>query len=128
MSSTTSPLRRISWIILFSAIGGAILAWRRSQADVLAPLTLPEWPEFSPATTSPNGSSPPATQESAEPAASWLKPLADGSCPPSHPIKAKKGSGIYHVAGGRFYERTKPDRCYATESAAVSGGYRKSKT
>jgi hypothetical protein len=42
------------------------------------------------------------------------------TCPLSHPIKGNftTYSGepcIYHVPGGRFYTKTKPERCYATE-------------
>jgi hypothetical protein len=55
------------------------------------------------------------------------EPNADGTCPASHPIKAKLSSGIYHVPGGANYERTKPDRCYVDESAAISDGLRRSK-
>ena len=50
------------------------------------------------------------------------------SAPASHPIKAKESSGIFHVPGGRFYDRTKPDRCYPTAAAAEADGYRRSKT
>ncbi len=37
-------------------------------------------------------------------------------------------SGIFHVPGGRFYERTHADRWYATGEAAEADGYRQSKT
>jgi len=55
------------------------------------------------------------------------EPNPDGTCPATHPIKAKLTSGIYHVPGGANYERTKPDRCYADEAAAVADGLRRSK-
>ena len=48
----------------------------------------------------------------------------DGSCPLSHPVKAKLTSGIYHVPGGVNYERTKPDRCYVDAAAAEADGLR----
>src|SRR5262245_42102249 len=57
----------------------------------------------------------------------FVEPSADGTCPPGHPIKGKLASGIYHVPGGANYERTKPDRCYADETAAVADGLRRSK-
>jgi len=76
----------------------------------------------------------PATQAAAEPAAASdgavtasAEPNPDGTCPASHPIKAKLSSGIYHVPGGANYERTKPDRCYADEPAAITDGLRRSK-
>lgn len=54
------------------------------------------------------------------------------SCPVSHPIKGNftTYSGercIYHVPGGEFYGKTRPERCYATEAEAVADGCRRSK-
>jgi hypothetical protein len=69
-------------------------------------------------------SGPSATAATREP---WVEPNADGRCPPTHPIKAKLASGIYHSPGGANYARTKPDRCYADEAAAVADGLRPSK-
>lgn len=57
----------------------------------------------------------------------WVVANEDGSCPPTHHIKAKATSGLYHLPGMVFYNRTKPDRCYADESAAVADGFTKSK-
>lgn len=51
----------------------------------------------------------------------------DGICPASHPIKGNRGSMgamIYHVPGGRNYERTKPEACFATIEEAEAAGYR----
>ena len=50
-----------------------------------------------------------------------------GTCPPSHPVKAKLASGIFHSPGGPNYERTKPDRCYISAEAAEADGLRPSK-
>jgi len=54
------------------------------------------------------------------------------SCPVSHPIKGNftTYSGercIYHVPGGGFYGKTKPERCYTTGNEAVKDGCRRSK-
>jgi len=57
----------------------------------------------------------------------WLGPQDDGQCPPGHPVKANDNSGIYHVPGGRFYDRTVAERCYATPAAAEADGYRAAK-
>jgi len=57
----------------------------------------------------------------------WVEPEADGSCPSSHPVKAKLESGIFHVEGGRFYERVHPDRCYRDAASAEADGLRPSK-
>lgn len=55
--------------------------------------------------------------------APWIEPV-DGTCPDSHPVKAKLASGIYHVRGGASYARTKPDRCYCDAAAAEADGFR----
>jgi hypothetical protein len=56
----------------------------------------------------------------------WL-PAVDGECPPEYPVKVNESSGIFHVPGGRFYQRTIPDRCYATTGDAEADGYRQAK-
>jgi hypothetical protein len=56
----------------------------------------------------------------------WVAPI-DGEAPPTHPIKAKMASGIYHVPGGLNYARTRPDRCYRDVEAAEADGLRPSK-
>lgn len=58
--------------------------------------------------------------------ADWVEPI-DGACPDGYPIKAKLASGIFHQPGGLSYERTNPDRCYATVEAAEADGLRASK-
>lgn len=57
----------------------------------------------------------------------WIEPNDDGSCPLSHPIKANDNSGIFHVPDGRFYKRTKAERCYVSSEAAAADGYRQAK-
>jgi len=56
----------------------------------------------------------------------WVAPV-DGACPVSHPIKANANSRIYHQPGGRFYDRTQAERCYADAAAAEADGYRAAK-
>lgn len=77
------------------------------------------------------GTSPGTTAEdttAAEPAtaATWVVPV-DGRCPDGYPIKANDNSGIFHVPGGRFYDRTVPERCYADAADAEADGYRRAK-
>jgi hypothetical protein len=55
----------------------------------------------------------------------WVEPTGD-TCPPSHPVKAKMSSKIFHVEGGLNYDRTHPDRCYRDAAAAEADGLRKS--
>lgn len=62
----------------------------------------------------------------APPERAWVEPVGN-ACPPTHPVKAKSSSGIYHVAGGVNFERTVPDRCYRDEAAAEADGFVKSK-
>lgn len=47
-------------------------------------------------------------------------------CPSWVPIKGNANSMIYHVPGGAYYSRTKPEECFSTEAAAKAAGYRKS--
>ena len=56
----------------------------------------------------------------------WVPPV-DGNCPSSHPIKGNADSGIFHVPGGTSYERTTPERCYASEADAETDGFRRAK-
>ena len=60
--------------------------------------------------------------------AAFTLPHADGTCPDTHPVKAKLASGIYHVPGSGNYDRTKPDRCYVSADAAEADGLRAAKT
>lgn len=109
--------------------GAAYAAWRAWNAS--RPATGPklEWQASPfPYPPVPRVENPtPAAAESSASTKGFVEPNGDGTCPVSHPIKAKLGSGIYHVRGGANYERTKPDRCYADEAAAEADGLRRSK-
>ena len=61
-----------------------------------------------------------------------VPPESAWTCPASQPIKGNftTYSGercIYHMSGGAFYNKTKPERCYASEVEARQDGCRKSK-
>ncbi len=61
-----------------------------------------------------------------------VPPQEAWTCPTTDPIKGNftTYSGercIYHVPGGQFYGKTKPERCYATGDEAVKDGCRRSK-
>jgi hypothetical protein len=52
-----------------------------------------------------------------------VRPKDAWTCPTTHPIKGNftTYSGercIYHMLGGQFYSKTKPERCYAIEAEA----------
>ena len=92
-------------------------AWQRKHEPVVG--GPPEWPPFDVASTS-HDRDPTRPRAATAPSASsadhvWAEPV-DGRCPDGFPIKANDKSGIFHVPGGRFYERTFPDRCYADEA------------
>ena len=67
----------------------------------------------------------PAGARSAPTAERWREPV-DGACPEGYPVKVAK-SGIYHVPGGRSYERTTAERCYMNAEDAEADGYRRAK-
>jgi len=52
------------------------------------------------------------------------------SCPSGFPVKGNrtgsKKEWKYHVRGGAFYERTKPEECFKTPADARKAGYRAS--
>lgn len=110
-----SALRRLFWLALLGGAGFA--GWslwnstRREPAKVVEPAV----------------TTPPVPQAFVEVAA-WVTPGDDGSCPASHPVKANDNSGIFHVPGGRFYDRTRAERCYSTADAAQADGYRAAKS
>jgi hypothetical protein len=56
----------------------------------------------------------------------WVAP-EKGACPTGFPVKANDSSRIFHVPGGRFYDRTVPERCYANADDAAADGYRAAK-
>jgi hypothetical protein len=65
------------------------------------------------------------TGKAAEPPGERLWVQAnDGVCPPSHPVKAKLSSKIFHPPGARNYNRTHADRCYPDEASAQADGLR----
>src|SRR4051812_41015058 len=108
------------WLLLlgvFVSFLGVLV--RRHSAQRTPPSGLDpvdaQWPPFEPAWE------PPAATATA-----WVEPV-EGACPTTHPVKTNATSGIFHVPGGRFYERTKPQRCYSTPEAAATDGYRPAK-
>jgi hypothetical protein len=67
-----------------------------------------------------------AAPPAAEKPTIWVEP-SGGVCPSTHPIKAKLKSKLYHLPGMFAYDRTRPDRCYRDEDAAVADGLTKAK-
>ena len=120
-------LRRI--VLASLLVGGAVFVIRKRRAPVSSPAA-------STAVSSGAGSvarSPMANEprpfvsvSTPSETRSWVEPV-DGQCPDGFPIKANNNSRIFHVPGGRFYDRTVPERCYAEAEAAVADGYRAAK-
>lgn len=118
-------LRRLFWLGVLVGVGcGAYqaLSRRRSQA---APE--PQWPPMNAPKPKPAPAAKQAAASRATTAAPrWVEPV-DGACPEGYPIKANDNSRIFHVPGGRFYDRTLAERCYASADDAVADGYRPAK-
>lgn len=150
MAWLTTALRRSLLLVLIAAAGGALWSWRRDAADASPPGPA-EWPPLPPPTTSDDTAPPTEENPTAEPdvpgasfvdalvdtpearsadgsVGGWAAPLVDESCPDGYPVKANDNSGIFHLPGGRFYDRTKPERCYSDADAATRDGYRQAKS
>ena len=126
MPAISIALRRTFLLLTIAVAVAATASWWRRRSATPTPAAPPEWPRLP---TVPDVPASAATETRPDATATgWVAPGADGSAPASHPIKAKESSGIFHVPGGRFYDRTKADRCYATAAAAEADGYRQSKT
>jgi hypothetical protein len=120
VSSFPVAVRRAVVLLILAAGAASLAAWWRDPSRRSAAGSPPSWPPFETVDTAadPDPGSP-----------RWFAAAADVTDPPDgFPIKVKESSGIYHVPGGRFYDRTRPDRWYATADAAEADGYRPSKT
>jgi hypothetical protein len=132
----TTWLRRLFWLgLLAGAACGVATALKRrndppataAPAGVAPPAPAARRSAFTEISDTPDDTAAPSSSgRSGSPAQRWQEPV-DGACPAGYPIKANAKSEIYHVPGGRFYERTIPERCYATAEDAEADGYRRSK-
>jgi len=130
-----SVFRRIRRILFLASAATAIVRFAMARRPKTPPRDSrpAEWAPLS-ATTATRGSSASGAASSASTAAAdstaplppWVAPI-DGACPVTHPVKGNTNSGIYHVAGGRFYDTTIPERCYRDTEAAEDDGLRASK-
>jgi len=135
-------VRRIRRLLLLAAVVGAVgaLLTRRAAAARTRPAAPPRWPPIEFESAAHESAAPDTTPVAAavttavttaatapiESTATWVLPVA-GDCPSGFPIKANDRSRIYHVPGGRSYERTVPERCYANPEDAAADGYRAAK-
>ena len=123
-------VRRLLALVLLMAAGAAAFAQLRSRrsGESAAP---PEWPPFEPRIVESQPDEPVASVPGTNATGSvdgWVVPTAEGSVPDGYPVKVKLSSGIFHLPGGRFYDRTSADRCYPSAAAAEADGYRPSKS
>ena len=124
-------LRRFILLVLIGGIGAACYtAWHRRQAERPSAV----WSPVDPTPLRLGGDEPPPDRVPVDdsagadlPTSTWV-PAVEGACPTGYPIKAKAKTGIYHVPGGRSYDRTVPERCYASAADAEADGYRAAKS
>jgi len=109
--------------ILGLIAGGAYALWRfvasrtpDTGGMTFEPTPFPGLPRPVPTATASAPTAAPATGP-------WIEP-DDGSCPLTHPVKAKLSSGIYHLPGGGNYDRIRAERCYVDADAAIADGLR----
>ncbi len=118
------------WLTRVFALAGVLVgaSWfnqrRKRQAWEDEPRAPAEWPPLQMAAADQPVASPVSEGHSV----AWVDPLPDGNCPPSHPVKGKTRSGIFHVEGNIAYDRTNADRCYLSPEAAEADGYRAAKS
>jgi hypothetical protein len=123
-------LKRIFGLSMLAAAGYALWrAFERRRVDAgmawePQPFPYPPQPRSGPQAGAdvPAAEAPPSSTDSA----AWIAPEG-GVCPPTHPVKAKLASGIFHIPGGANYERTNADRCYLSVEAAENDGLRPAK-
>jgi hypothetical protein len=112
---------------LIMVLGGVVFSVvRRRRVTITAGPA--EWPPFEPRLVPSPDPAPPTDPTPSAEVIEWIVPGPDGAIPASHPVKVKVSSGIFHVPGGRFYERTTADRLYPNAQSAEAAGYRPSKS
>lgn len=123
--------KRLAHALKVGAVVGAAVGIVRAVRRAQPPEATGQasWQPLSPEPATPTRTGPVQFTTAAAPTtdpAAWVEPV-DGVCPATHPIKGNAGSGIFHVPGGMSYERTVPERCYASEADAESDGFRRAK-
>lgn len=130
------PWFRRALLAAFLTVIGILLFGRFNRRPT-EPAGVAEWPPLEPRpphsapTPRPQAPLADAPQSLAErspaPTDTWVVPIDGGTCPDGYPVKANANSGIFHLPGGRFYERTRAERCYARAEDAETDGYRPAK-
>ena len=123
-----SIVRRTLGLGFIAGIGYAL--WRAIEANRVTPageweaqpFPFPPQPRQHPHEEGTHRSAPATTSGGAS-----VVDSIDGSCPVSHPVKAKRSGKIFHVPGGSSYDRTQADLCYVDAAAAEAAGLRRAK-
>ncbi len=110
----------------FTVTDGAAEAEPVPEPDTEAGAELEPAPQPKPKTKSRPKTKSPEPPPAPAATGSSATPPVGGDCPDEAPIKGNASSGIYHVPGGEFYNRTNAEECFASESAAQDAGYRAS--
>jgi hypothetical protein len=97
-----------------------------ADPTTVGPATAPAQPPTAPAAAKRAAAKKAPAAKKATGSGIWVEPQA-GVCPTTHPIKAKLKSKLYHLPGMFAYDRTRPDRCYRDEDAAMADGLTKAK-
>ena len=109
-------------LVFLAAVVGLLVTLVRRRHVGAEPAVRPAWPPLDDAEARPAATVP----EEVPPSARWSDPV-EKACPPGFEIKVKLASGIYHLPGMFAYDRTIPDRCYASAEAAEADGFRAAK-
>jgi hypothetical protein len=112
-------------LLFLAAVAGLIVALVRRRNVGAEPAPQPVWPPLDEC----DDARPPAVgtvPEEVPPSKRWSDPV-ERACPPGFEVKVKLASGIYHLPGMFAYDRTIPDRCYASAEAAEADGFRAAK-
>jgi len=155
LRSVVAPSLRRRWqwkpvitiaVVAMLAVGAT--AWwidRAANADARTPWSAPlatspvsDAPLRSTTTTTPEGGSRqtnatlpgvPVASPSVPTLDRSVSPINRSTCPTTHPIKGNVNAGgeqIFHVIGQMYYSATHPEACFATETDAISAGFRAS--
>lgn len=115
-------LFRLLFLVVMVGLLVRLIRRRNGEAE---PAPRPSWPPLDDADAA-NPSAVAAIGQDVPPSKRWSDPV-EKACPPGFEVKVKLASGIYHLPGMFAYDRTIPDRCYASAEAAEADGFRAAK-
>jgi hypothetical protein len=119
-------MRRWLFRLLFLVVmAGLLLTLIRRRNGEAEPAPRASWPPLDD-TDAADRTAVAAIGQDVPPSKRWSDPV-EKACPPGFEVKVKLASGIYHLPGMFAYDRTIPDRCYASAEAAEADGFRAAK-